>query len=99
MLLQITLENPLAGIMYGPVIEPPHNGALFSTYSDELLRQGGFHKVPILTGVNSNEGAAVREIPGSLKIFIAFCEYVKCIKYKQHKSNRGKTNRNGFNID
>lgn len=63
-LLQITFENPLEGIMYGPVIEPPHNGALFSSYSDELLRQGGFHRVPILTGVNSNEGAAVGELPG-----------------------------------
>lgn len=63
-IFQIVLENPLAGIMYGPVIEPPHSGALFSSYSDELLRLGGFHKVPILTGVTSNEAAAVGDIPG-----------------------------------
>lgn len=74
MIFQIVLENPLAGIMYSPVIEPRHNGALFSSYSDELLRQDGFHNVPILTGVTSNEAGAAGEIPGTFDIWFRFFE-------------------------
>lgn len=50
--------------MYGPVIEPEHDGAFFSQNSDEFLRQGRFHRVPLLMGFNSNEAAVATEITG-----------------------------------
>nr|CAI5868611.1 unnamed protein product [Callosobruchus analis] len=65
----VALENPLAGIMFGPVMEPYHDGAFFYNKSDELLRSGEFHRVPVLMGVNSNEAVAANDIPNTLRLF------------------------------
>ncbi|CAH1975193.1 unnamed protein product [Acanthoscelides obtectus] len=65
----ITLENPLAGLTFGPVIEPYHDGAFFFNKSEDLLRTGAFHRVPVLLGVNSNEAVAASGIPSILKLF------------------------------
>lgn len=54
--------------MFSPVIEPQHQEAFFSNYSDKLLREGAFHKVPLLLGVNSNEAAAVGDITGKFLV-------------------------------
>ncbi|KAJ8984447.1 hypothetical protein NQ317_012511 [Molorchus minor] len=65
----VTLQNALMGIYYGPVIEPVYDGALFVNNSEELLSQGGFHKVPTIIGFNSNEAAAVGSISGILRLY------------------------------
>nr|CAH7767200.1 unnamed protein product [Callosobruchus chinensis] len=65
----IALENPLAGIMFGPVIEPYHDGAFFYNKSEELLRTGEFNRVPVLMGINSNEAVAANDIPAELRLF------------------------------
>ncbi|KAJ8937475.1 hypothetical protein NQ314_011864 [Rhamnusium bicolor] len=66
----MALINPLAGIMYGPVKEPYHEGAVFYNNSKELLSQGGFHRIPTLIGVTSNEGAAIGDIPALLRLYV-----------------------------
>lgn len=50
--------------MFGPVIEPEYNGAFFTKYSDQLLRQGGFARVPLLMGMTSNEASVAGTVPG-----------------------------------
>lgn len=50
--------------MFSPVIEPLYEGAFFSRYSDVLLRQGGFARVPLLMGLTSNEMAGFGLVPG-----------------------------------
>ncbi|VEN60664.1 unnamed protein product [Callosobruchus maculatus] len=67
----ITSENPLAGIFFGPVIEPYHDSAFFYNKSEELLRTGQFNRVPVLMGINSNEAVAANEIPAVLRLFFA----------------------------
>ncbi|XP_023309934.1 venom carboxylesterase-6-like [Anoplophora glabripennis] len=66
----ITLENPLEGLFFSPVIEPEHDGAIVVGMSDELLQQGAFNKVPVLLGLNSNEAAAVGVIPDILRLYL-----------------------------
>ncbi|KAJ8922685.1 hypothetical protein NQ315_007717 [Exocentrus adspersus] len=66
----ITLENPLQGIFFGPVIEPESEEAIVVGRSDELFVEGSFQRVPILTGVNSNEAAAVGDVPDILRLYL-----------------------------
>ncbi|KAJ8952067.1 hypothetical protein NQ318_010977 [Aromia moschata] len=58
-----TLDDALAGLNYGPVIEPDYDGALFVNKSEELLSQGGFHRIPTIMGFTSNEASAFGDIP------------------------------------
>ncbi|KAG5895360.1 hypothetical protein JTB14_029587 [Gonioctena quinquepunctata] len=67
---QLALENPLAGIQFGPVIEPNHKGAFFSNYSDELLLQGHYNRVPTIIGVNSNEAAYAGDVSGLIRLYL-----------------------------
>ncbi|XP_074041267.1 juvenile hormone esterase isoform X2 [Leptinotarsa decemlineata] len=67
---RIALENPLAGIQFGPVIEPYHNGAFFYNYSEKGLSEGYFDHVPTIIGVNSNEGAATGSIPALIRLYL-----------------------------
>ncbi|XP_050507407.1 acetylcholinesterase-like [Diabrotica virgifera virgifera] len=50
------LRNPLEGLVFAPVMEPDHDGAVITEYSYGLLTEGKFHHVPILAGYNSLEG-------------------------------------------
>ncbi|XP_074041243.1 uncharacterized protein [Leptinotarsa decemlineata] len=67
--IKIALKNPLAGIQFGPVIEPYHNGAFFYNYSERGLSEGYFNHVPTIIGVNSNEGAATGSIPALIRLY------------------------------
>ncbi|XP_030756467.1 pyrethroid hydrolase Ces2e-like [Sitophilus oryzae] len=53
--LAIALDNLLNGMPIGPVREPEHEGAVFTSRSHEDLKNGHFHKVPVIVGLNSNE--------------------------------------------
>ncbi|XP_074041303.1 venom carboxylesterase-6 isoform X2 [Leptinotarsa decemlineata] len=66
----IALENPLAGIQFGPVIEPYHSGAFFFNYSERGLSEGHFNHVPTIMGVNSNEGATAGSIPALIRPYL-----------------------------
>lgn len=48
--------NPLNGLVFAPVLEPNHPGAVITNKSHELLRRGIYNKVPQLIGFNSLEG-------------------------------------------
>ncbi|KAK4881475.1 hypothetical protein RN001_004794 [Aquatica leii] len=48
--------NLLNGLPFGPIIEPPHIGAVVTNYSYEQLKNGLFHRIPYLMGINSQEG-------------------------------------------
>ncbi|XP_072396452.1 carboxylic ester hydrolase-like [Diabrotica undecimpunctata] len=67
----ITLGNPLAGIMFSPVIEPYHKDAFFYNYSDVLLRKGEYNRVPVIIGVNSKEAAVADGIPALINLYFA----------------------------
>ncbi|XP_049825157.1 juvenile hormone esterase [Aethina tumida] len=70
-LYTIGTRNPLSGLPYGPVMEPDHEGAFFSSKSHELLQNGGFHKVPMIIGYNSEEAVSASAIPDLLKLLLA----------------------------
>lgn len=53
------------GLLFAPVIEPEHEGAILTRRSHQLLEEGHFHDVPIVMGYNSME-ALLDEIPGTL---------------------------------
>ncbi|CAG9856921.1 unnamed protein product [Phyllotreta striolata] len=63
-------NNPLAGLVFSPVIEPPHEGAFFSSYSHQLLSEGKFNRVPVIMGINSNEANVIDDIPLIIDIFL-----------------------------
>ncbi|CAH1119275.1 unnamed protein product [Phaedon cochleariae] len=64
------VADPLAGLQFSPVIEPHHEGAFFYNYSDLLLSEGQFHRVPTIIGMNSNEGAVAGDIPELLRLYL-----------------------------
>ncbi|XP_057654109.1 venom carboxylesterase-6-like isoform X1 [Diorhabda carinulata] len=66
----ITLKNPLAGIMYSPVMEPCHEGAFFCNRSDDLLKNGEYYRVPVIIGVNSNEGVVAKDLPALFRLYL-----------------------------
>nr|WCC58198.1 carboxylesterase [Pharsalia antennata] len=68
--ITITLENPLEGLFFSPVIEPAHVDAIVVGKSDELLQNGAFNKVPVLLGFNSNEAAAVGAISDIVLLYL-----------------------------
>lgn len=45
----------------GPVIENKVNGRFITESPLKLLREGHFNKVPLITGVNSDEGVLVAQ--------------------------------------
>ncbi|KAF7266119.1 hypothetical protein GWI33_020491 [Rhynchophorus ferrugineus] len=53
--LAIAIDNVLNGLPMGPVKEPDHEGAVFSSRSHEDLKNGAFQRVPVIIGLNSNE--------------------------------------------
>lgn len=55
--------NMREGLLFAPVIEPEHDGAVLTGRSHELLENGDFHQVPIIIGYTSLE-ALLSEIPG-----------------------------------
>jgi carboxylesterase type B len=69
--MQSTLitSNPLQGLVYTPVIEPEHPDAVLSAKSHQMLKEGKFHHVPIMTGFNSLEGY-VDSLPTLLRLWI-----------------------------
>ncbi|XP_049825070.1 juvenile hormone esterase-like [Aethina tumida] len=69
-LFDVGTRNPLDGLPYGPVMEPDHEGAFFSSKSHELLQNGGFHKVPMIIGYNSEEAVYADNIPDLLKLLL-----------------------------
>ncbi|CAH1176734.1 unnamed protein product [Phaedon cochleariae] len=70
----IMLQNALAGLQFGPVREPVHDGAFFTGESEDLLSRGQFNQVPCLMGVNSNEAAIVHEVTAFLRLYADFYE-------------------------
>ncbi|XP_019879234.2 juvenile hormone esterase-like [Aethina tumida] len=66
----IGTRNPLNGLPYGPVMEPDHEGAFFSSKSHELLKNGGFLKVPMIIGYNSEEAVSASTISPLLKLLL-----------------------------
>lgn len=49
------MTNPLHGLPIGPVIEPPHDGAIYTGNYHDLLENGDFADVPIIIGHTSLE--------------------------------------------
>lgn len=77
MFLTVNLRD---GLIFAPVIEPEHEGALFTGRSHQMLEEGQFHDVPIIIGYTSLE-ALLPEIPGTLMVFSKdfariICSYV-----------------------
>nr|CAH7763187.1 unnamed protein product [Callosobruchus chinensis] len=62
------LIDTLAGLTYGPVKEPVHDGAFFYNNSEENLRNGHFHRVPVLMGTTSNEAIAFGTLTSLLRV-------------------------------
>ncbi|XP_056641583.1 uncharacterized protein LOC130448317 [Diorhabda sublineata] len=66
----LVLSNPLQGLVFTPVIEPDHPNAVITGQSHQLLKEGKFHNVPILTGYNSLEGY-VDDLPTIFRLWIS----------------------------
>ncbi|KAJ8955021.1 hypothetical protein NQ318_000453 [Aromia moschata] len=62
-------SNPRDGVIVGPVIEPEHEGAVFSGRSYQELLKGNFHRVPLIVGHTSLE-AYLNDIPGILRFYL-----------------------------
>lgn len=45
------------GIAFGPTIEPPHEGAVFTESSFDAFKAGRFNRVPLIMGLTSLETA------------------------------------------
>ncbi|VEN55896.1 unnamed protein product [Callosobruchus maculatus] len=62
------LIDTLAGLTYGPVKEPVHDGAFFYNNTEDNLRNGHFHRVPVLMGTTSNEAVAFGIVTSLLRV-------------------------------
>nr|WCC58166.1 carboxylesterase [Pharsalia antennata] len=62
--------NMREGLLFAPVVEPEHDGAVFTSRSHQQLENGDFHQVPIIMGYTSVE-ALLSEIPDVLRILLA----------------------------
>ncbi|XP_023311383.1 acylcarnitine hydrolase isoform X2 [Anoplophora glabripennis] len=62
--------NMREGLLFAPVIEAEHDGAVFTGRSHQQLENGEFHEVPIIIGYTSLE-ALLSEIPDILRIVLA----------------------------
>lgn len=71
MFLQTLVTNPLHGLPIGPVIEPPHDGAIYIGNYHDLLVNGHFADVPIIMGHTSLE-AGPNDMKG--KSYLSFLE-------------------------
>ncbi|CAH0546942.1 unnamed protein product [Brassicogethes aeneus] len=58
------------GLPIGPVVEPDHEGAVFTGKSHEMLSQGVFNRVPLIIGHNSQEALEASALPGIIKLLI-----------------------------
>ncbi|CAG9823989.1 unnamed protein product [Phaedon cochleariae] len=68
--IALMLQNALAGLSFGPVREPVHDGAFFTGESEDMLSRGQFNRVPCLMGVNSNEAAVIREVTATFRLYV-----------------------------
>ncbi|GJQ72646.1 hypothetical protein Trydic_g1308 [Trypoxylus dichotomus] len=68
--------DPLNGLVYAPVIEPPHDGAVVTEASYEKLKQGNFIQVPQLMGYNSAEASPLRDVARLLFFYLATYDIV-----------------------
>lgn len=59
------VANPFHGLPIGPVIEPPHEEAVYTGNYHKLLEEGDFADIPIIMGHTSLE-AGPGEINGML---------------------------------
>ncbi|KAF5307264.1 hypothetical protein FQR65_LT06980 [Abscondita terminalis] len=57
----VATGNPLNGLPIGPTVEPNNPGAVVTNHSYELLRNGLFHRIPYLMGINSQESLPFEE--------------------------------------
>ncbi|KAJ8983203.1 hypothetical protein NQ317_016424 [Molorchus minor] len=69
MVSQLLTSNPRDGLVFTPVIEPEHEGAILTENSHQLLERGEFNRVPLIIGYNSLE-ALLSEIPELLRIWL-----------------------------
>ncbi|KAG5877269.1 hypothetical protein JTB14_009765 [Gonioctena quinquepunctata] len=53
---ELVSTNPSSGLVYAPVTEPDHDGAVVTGKSHEKLKNGQFHQIPIIVGYTSLEG-------------------------------------------
>ncbi|KAJ8955015.1 hypothetical protein NQ318_000447 [Aromia moschata] len=62
-------NNPRDGLVFTPVIEPDHDGAIVTKKSHQLLSDGEFNAVPVIIGYTSLE-ALLQEIPALLRVWL-----------------------------
>ncbi|XP_049817789.1 juvenile hormone esterase isoform X2 [Aethina tumida] len=55
------------GIPFSPTIEPRHKRAFLTDFSYEMLNSGNFSRVPVIIGLNSQEGYAFKYFLNLLK--------------------------------
>nr|ANS53406.1 esterase 6 [Sitophilus oryzae] len=63
-------ENPRDGLIFGPVIEPSHDGAVVTWKSYEKMASGDFNQVPYMMGFTSQEGGQTVEVIDWIKLYI-----------------------------
>ncbi|GJQ72645.1 hypothetical protein Trydic_g1307 [Trypoxylus dichotomus] len=63
--------DPLNGLVYAPVIEPPNDGAAVTAASYEELKRGNFNQVPLLMGYNSAEATGLINGISLLSLYLA----------------------------
>ncbi|XP_072386373.1 juvenile hormone esterase-like [Diabrotica undecimpunctata] len=66
---KVMASNPVQGLVFTPVKEPNHSGAVITGNSHQLLKEGKFHHVPILAGYTSLEGY-FDDLPLLLKLWL-----------------------------
>ncbi|GLV39965.1 uncharacterized protein CBL_10861 [Carabus blaptoides fortunei] len=59
----LDLYDPLNGLPFAPVIEPPSDDAVLTGYSYSTLNTGNFSRVPVLFGYNSLEARVAQNLP------------------------------------
>ncbi|KAK5650357.1 hypothetical protein RI129_001386 [Pyrocoelia pectoralis] len=63
-LKMLLLQPTFDGFMFGPSIEPDHEGAVLTTPSHHNLLNGGYHKIPYIIGFNLGEAFPFTKIIG-----------------------------------
>lgn len=62
--------NPLNGLVFAPVIERPHENAIVTNKTYEMLKLGMFNKVPQIIGFNSQEGVPFLDVINFVRLYL-----------------------------
>ncbi|KAF7264194.1 hypothetical protein GWI33_000484 [Rhynchophorus ferrugineus] len=69
LILQLA-RMPVKGLPFTPVVEQPHEDAILTNYTYDLLRAGNYFHVPVLAGITNFEIGYIEILPNLIKQFL-----------------------------